>query len=340
MARLREASDEALDLRGDPSGADAPGEGDEAGRTAEDPTDIPAEGWRSVARRVMAELKSDHVTLMAAGVAFFGFLAVIPGLVALVSVYGLFGDPDTVQSTVRDVAGTLPEEARDLLTTQLESITSSSSSALTLGLLISLGASMWAASTGMSYLMEAVGIVYDEDEDRGFVAKRLTALGLTLGAIVFGILAIAAITVWPAVVSAVGPPSPFGWLLRLAVWPVLGVGLALALAVLFRLGPDREDAEWSWISPGAGIAVLVWLMVSVAFQVYAGNFGSYNETYGSLGAVVIMLLWLWISAIAVLLGAEINAQMEMQTARDTTTGPDEPLGRRGAHVADTVAPSD
>lgn len=331
MARPADTS-EHIDLRRGRVGSDA-----DDGRRADEPSEIPASGWRDVAMRTMAGLKADHVTLMAAGVAFFAFLAVIPGLVALVSVYGLFGDPDTVQSTVRDVAGTLPEEARDLLVAQLETITSSSSSALTLGLVVSLGASLWAASSGMSHLIEALSVVYDEGEGRGFVAKRATALALTFGALVFGLAAIAAIAVWPAVVAEIDPPSPVGVILRLAVWPVLAVGLAVALAVLYRFGPDRDDAEWRWTSPGAGLAVVVWLAVSIGFQFYAGNFGSYNETYGSLGAVVILLLWLWISAIAVLLGAEVNAQAELQTVEDTTTGPQRPMGERGAHVADHVA---
>ncbi|QGG95080.1 YihY/virulence factor BrkB family protein [Actinomarinicola tropica] len=335
MTRAGDTTTGSIDLRRDTSVADAGG--DDHGRNAEQPTDIPASGWKAVARRVGQQFKEDRVTLTAAGVAFFGFLAVIPGLVALVSVYGLFGDPDTVQDTVRDVAGTMPEEARDMLVNQLESITSTSGGALTLGLIISLAGALWAASSGMAYLMDALGVVYDEDEERGFVAKRLTAIGLTIGAIVFGIVAIAAITVWPAVVSAIEPPSPLGWLLRLAVWPVLAVALAAALALLYRLGPDREDAEWRWVTPGSMIAVVVWIAASIGFQVYAGNFGSYNETYGSLGAVVIMMLWLWLSAIAVLLGAEINAEMELQTARDTTTGADEPMGARGAEVADNVA---
>ena len=334
MARGRTDEDVArIDLSEGPS---AP-VGDE-GRSADTPSEVPAEGWRDVARRVKAEVKEDHVTLTAAGVAFFGFLAVIPGLVALVSVYGLFGDPDTVAERVEDLAGTLPEEARDLLVEQLVAITGSSSSALTLGLVISLGAALWAASSGMSHLVEAVNMVYGERESRGFVARRALAVALTLGAILFGILAIAGITVWPAVVSAIEPPSAVGWLLRLAVWPVLGFGLAVALAVLYKVAPNREDPEWRWTSWGAGTAVVLWLLASIGFQVYAGNFGSYNETYGSLGAVVLLLLWLWISATVTLLGAEINSELEHQTARDSTTGPDEPMGARGAVVADHVAP--
>ena len=309
---------------------------DTRGRNAEEPTEIPPEGLKAVATRVVHELKADRVTLTGAGVAFFAFLAVIPGLVALVSVYGLFGDPASVQDSVRDVAGTLPEEARDLLVNQMETITSSSSSALSLGLVVSLAAALWAASSGVAYTMEALNVVYDEDEGRGFVVKRLTALALTIGGIIFGMFAIAAITLWPAVVSAIDPPSPFDWMLRLVVWPVLAAGLAIALAVLYRVGPDRQDARLTWVSPGAGVAVLVWLVASIGFQFYASNFGSYNETYGSLGAIVVMMLWLWISTLALLLGAEINAELELQTAEDTTTGAERPMGRRGAEVADDV----
>ncbi|MBK5224858.1 MAG: YihY/virulence factor BrkB family protein [Acidimicrobiia bacterium] len=312
---------------------------DDVGRSADAPEEIPPKGWLAAATRMKAEVKADHVTLMAAGVAFYGFLAIIPGLVAVVSVYGLFGDPDTVQARVEDMAGSLPEEARNLLVEQLEAITGSSSSALTVGLVISLGAALWAASSGMGHLIEAVNLVYDEDESRGFAKLRGLALVLTLGAVVFGIAAIAAITVWPAVVAAVDPPSPFGLLLRLAVWPVLALGLSIALAVLYRYGPDRENAEWRWVSWGSGIAVLLWLVASIAFQFYAGNFGSYNETYGSLGAVVLLLMWLWISAVATLVGAEINSQLELETADDSTTGPERPMGSRGAEVADRVTAS-
>lgn len=304
----------------------APDEHDETDETDErDDATGPesSDGPVAVGREVAAAIKADRVPLTAAGVAYFAFLAVIPALVAVVSIYGLVGDPDSVRASVEDVAGALPEEVADLVIEQLESITRSSSSALTVGLVVSLVAALWAASSGMGHLMEALNVVFGETEGRGFLVKRATAVVLTLGAVAFGIVAIGAITVWPVVVNSIGPPSPFGWLLRLAVWPVLAAGLAASLAVLYRVGPDRSAARVPWLSPGAGVAVVVWVAASVGFQFYAGNFGSYNETYGSLGAIVIMLVWLWISALALLLGAEVNSVLDAR-------------GRAASSRADTV----
>lgn len=289
------------------------------GEHAERPTDMSATGLKAVAKRVAKSIKSDHVQLNAAGVAFFGFLAAIPSLVALVSVYGLVADPDAIERRVEDLAGTLPEEARQLLTQQLESITTSSSSALTLGLAVSLGLALWSASSGMNRLIEAVNIVYDQEETRGFVALRGLSIVFTLGAIAFAAVAIGAITAWPAILSALEAPGELRWVLTLAIWPVVGFALMVGLAVLYRYGPDREpDPEWRWVSPGSVVAVVLWLVASIAFQVYVANFGSYNETYGSLGAVVVLLLWMLISAFAVLVGAEVNNELETQTTADTT----------------------
>jgi len=267
----------------------------------------------STAKEVSARVKEHHVTLMGAGVAFYGFLAFIPALVAVVSVYGLVADPGDIQERVDDMTGAMPAEARDLIVQQLESITETSSGALSFSLAISLIAAIWATSSGMSHLVEAVNVAHDETESRNMVRRRVLGLALTVGAILFAVLAVSAIAIWPGIVSAIGLPSPADWLLKLAVWPVLAVGLMVALAVLYHYAPDR-DVPFRWISWGAGIAVLLWLVASIAFQIYASNFGSYNETYGSLGAIVVMLLWLWISATVTLVGAEINAVLEGRRA--------------------------
>ena len=267
----------------------------------------------STAKEVSARVKEHHVTLMGAGVAFYGFLAFIPALVAVVSVYGLVADPGDIQERVDDMTGAMPAEARDLIVQQLESITETSSGALSFSLAISLIAAIWATSSGMSHLVEAVNVAHDETESRNMVRRRVLGIALTVGAIVFAVLAVSAIAIWPGIVSAIGLPSPADWLLKLAVWPVLAVGLMVALAVLYHYAPDR-DVPFRWISWGAGIAVVLWLVASIAFQIYASNFGSYNETYGSLGAIVVMLLWLWISATVTLVGAEINAVLEGRRA--------------------------
>ena len=269
----------------------------------------------SVAAGVVARVKEHHVPLNAAGVAFFGFLSTVPALVALVSVYGLVADPDAIEARVDDFGEALPDEARQLIVQQLESITATAGGALTIGLLVSLAIALWSASSGMSHLVVAVNQAYGRSDTRKFLAKRLLSLALTLGAIVFAAVAVAAITALPAILSAVGLTGVVRWLLNLAVWPVVGLGLAMGLAVLYRAGPEGAAAtRWRWVSPGALIAVAAWVVASVGFQVYAANFGSYNETYGSLGAVVVLLLWIWISALVVLIGAEINAEIEQATA--------------------------
>lgn len=290
--------------------------------------------------RVKAEMKDDHVSLSAAGVAFYAFLAVIPALAAVVGIAGLVVDADRAQERIEDLFGTLPSEAQQLLTDQLTAVSESSGGAVTLGVVVSILLSIWAASKGMGNLVEAIGIVYDEKDERGFVQRKLRDLALTMGAIAFALVAIAAIAALPAVLRSLDLPGGVRWILGLAVWPLLGVGLTVGLAVLYRVGPDRDDAEWRWVTWGAVIAVALWIVASIAFQLYTANFDSYNKTYGSLAAVVILLMWFWISAYVVLLGAEINAEMEHQTAYDTTVGETQPLGRRGARMADTVgAPS-
>lgn len=284
-----------------------------AGETISDAAGTAADAAKpavSVAKEVAAGVKEDHVTLMGAGVAFYGFLAFIPALVAVVSIYGLVGDPENIEARVDDMASAMPDEARGLIVQQLESITATSGSALSIGLVISIGAALWATSSGMAHLVEAVNMVHGHADDRNMVHKRLLGVGLTVGAIVFAIAAIFAIGVWPGLVASLDLPSPADWLLKLAVWPFLALGLVVALAVLYHVAPDRDAAQFRWISWGSAIAVALWIAASIGFQIYASNFGSYNETYGSLGAIVIMLLWLWISSTMCLVGAEINSVLE------------------------------
>jgi membrane protein len=309
---------------------------DGRGRAAQRPSDIPAAGWKDVLLRVKTEFKDDHTTLAAAGVAFYGFLAAIPALAALVSVYGLFASPEQIQERVDDLFGGLPEDARALLTDQLTSIVDQSSQSLSWSLAISLALSLWSASSGMGHLVEAVNVAYDEKETRGFVRLKALALALTLGALVVVALMLGAMTALPALLNATDLPDPARLLINLAVWPVMAAVLVVALAVLYRRGPDRDDPRWRWLTWGSVVAVVVWVAASIGFQFYSSNFGSYNETYGSLAAVVLLLLWLFLSAFAVLLGAQINSEIEHQTAVDSTRGAAEPLGQRGAVMADTV----
>lgn len=302
----------------------------ERGRDATSPTEVPARGWKDVLTRTAREAKEDRLVLLAAGVAFFALLAVVPALVAVVSVYGLVADPADVSRHVDDLLDAAPEEVRAFAERQLESVAETSAGAAGIGLAVSLAAALWSASSGMKHLVDALNAVYEEEEDRGFLRVRALAVALTLGAVLFVLGAVAVIAVVPAVVD--GP-------LALLRWPLLAVAFAAALAVLYRVAPDREAPAWRWTSPGAVLATVLWLAASGLFSLYAAHVGDFDETYGSLAGVVVVMLWLFLTAAVVLLGAELDVELERQTARDTTTGPERPLGARGAHGADTVGPT-
>jgi membrane protein len=308
------------------------------GREADRPTDVPAKGWLAVAKRVKGEAKRDNVPLLAAGVAFFALLALVPALVALVSLYGLIADPDEVERQVTNALAAAPSEVRNLVQAQLTSITEDTSrSAGVLALVLGVAVALWSASSGMSHLVEAVNAAYDEEETRGFVKKRAISLGLTIGAIVFLVVAFTVIALLPALLAETGLGSGARAAIGVVRWVLLIPAMIVGLAVLYRYAPDRDEPRWSWASPGAIVATVVWIVASLLFSLYSANFGSFNETYGSLAAVVVMMLWLWITALAVILGAELNAELERQTAQDTTEGREEPMGERRAYAADTVA---
>jgi membrane protein len=303
------------------------------------PSAIPARGWRDVALRVKREIKQDDVPLLAAGVAFFALLALVPALVALVSVYGLVADPADIQRNVEDVLAAAPTEVRDLVQSQLSSIVDSSPQGLRLGALAGLVVALWSASSGMKHLIAAVNRAYDEDETRGFVRLRGLSLILTIGAVAGLLVALYALVVAPNSISDEGSMGLLRTTLLVVRWPLLAIAAMVGLAVIYRYAPDRAEPRWNWVSIGAVFATLVWLAASVGFSIYSANFGRYNETYGALGAVVVMMLWLYISAYAAVAGAELNAEMERQTVRDTTTGRPEAMGRREAYAADTLGES-
>jgi membrane protein len=313
--------------------------GEAAGRRAERPSEIPPRGWFAILRRVKAEVKEDNVTLLAAGVAFYAMLAIFPAIIAVVTVYGMVADPNQVESQVGEFAKSLPSGADELLTEQLRNVTQAGRQSLSIGLAVSLLAVLWSASGGVQGLVKGLNLVYDERESRGFLKLRGLSLLLTLGAIVVAVVALALITVFPAVVDDLGLGQAGELAASIARWVVLAVLVLVALAVVYRLAPDRANPRWRWVSWGAVVALVVWLLGSVGFSWYVDNFGKYNQTYGALAAVIVLLLWLFLSAFAVLLGAELDAESERQTARDTTTGPERPLGERDAEVADTLGES-
>jgi membrane protein len=306
------------------------------GGDARSPSDVPARGWKDVATRVKDEIKADRMILLAAGVAFYALLGIFPALIAAITIWGLFADPDQVEQTVEGVAELMPEEAAGLLTDQLSAIAATDSGVLGTTAIVSLLGALWAASSGTKGLMNAVGAAYNQPEERGFAKERGIALGLTVGAILLGLTAVALVAVAPAVIGFLGLAGPLATAVLWARWPVLLLFVAIGLSVVYRFAPDRENAEWQWVSWGAGIATVIWLLASIGFSVYVQNFGNYDETYGTLGSVIVLMLWLFVSAIAILIGAEINAELERQTALDTTTGEPLPKGRRGAFAADTT----
>ncbi len=306
------------------------------GREAEAPTQVPARGWWDVLMRTKAEAKTDNVPLLAAGIAFYALLALVPALAAVVSIYGLAADPADIGRHVGDLLGAAPTEVRDLVETQLRSISEGARSQAGLSVVIGLVLALWSASSGTKHAIEAVNAAYDEPETRGFFKLRSVALALTLGAVLFFLVAIALIAVLPAALEETSLGGPVRTALNVLRWPLLAFAVLTALAIFYRYAPDRDQPRWRWVSPGAVVATLLWLAGSAGFAFYTANFARYNETYGTLGAIVVVMLWLFLTAYAVLLGAELNAELERQTRKDSTTGQPRPLGQRGAYAADTV----
>ncbi len=306
------------------------------GREAGRPGAIPKRGWKDVAWRVKEEATRDNLSMVAGGVAFYTLLALPPALAAVVSIYGLVASPETVQQQMANLSGMLPGGAQDIFEQQLTRVAQASGGALGISLVVSIVIALWSAAKGMKALIIALNIAYDEEEKRGFLKLNALALALTVAAIVYLILALTVVAAVPAFIDNLGLPEWLRWTLQLVRWPILFVLAAAALAAIYRYAPSRDRPRWNWASPGALVGTALWLLGSIAFSVYVSNFGSYNKTYGALAAVVLLMMWMFISAYAVLIGAEVNAETERQTRRDTTRGPSEPMGTRGARSADTL----
>ena len=308
------------------------------GRNAVRPTQVPKAGWLDILARTKQQLGEDNLTIVAAGVAFYGFVAVVPALAALVAIYGLIADPSQVTDQLTAMASIVPSEAMPMLHEQMIRITSNHRAAgisAIIGVLIAL----YSSANATKALISGLNIAYDETEKRGFLKLTAIAMIVTVGGIIAAALAIGLVAVLPSVLKWLSPLKGLEILLNVVRWPILVGGFMAALAVLYRYGPCRNDAKWNWVSPGAIVAAVLWLLGSAAFSIYVAKFASYDKTYGPLGAVVIFLMWLYISALTVLIGAEFNSELERQTKRDTTEGPEKPLGARGATSADTVGPT-
>jgi membrane protein len=306
------------------------------GRLAASPSEIPAKGWKDILSRVYSNVGDHRILALAAGMTYYSLLAIFPALAALVAIYGLFADTGTIAKHLDQVSGFIPSGAIDVAREQLTRVASKGNQTLGLTSVIGLAISLWSANAAMKSLFDTLNIVYDEKEKRGFFKLNAMSLGFTIAAIAFVVAALGAVVVLPVVLDYLWLPNFADLFIRIARWPAMFLVVAFALACVYRFGPSREAPRWRWISWGSVAATVVWLGASALFSWYAVNFGKFNETYGSLGGAIGFMTWLWISAIAILLGAELDAEMEHQTARDTTPGPPKPIGVRGAHMADTV----
>jgi membrane protein len=312
---------------------------DERGRQATRPGEVPARGWLDVLKRTFWAIRETNASIVAAGVAFYAFLALVPALIAVVAIYGLVANPADVKDQITSFTDALPRDAQRLLSNQLSSITRKAGGGTGIAAVIAIGAALWSASSGIAALNTGLTIVNRENETRGMLKRRTLALALTLLAVAGILVMLALVVALPSVLDSVDITGVGGTVLELARWPLLAGVLLVGLAIIFRYGPQRRRSRWRWVSPGAIVAVIVGLAASIGFSIYVSLLGNYNKTYGALGAIIIMLLWLYLMAFAVLFGAAMNAELEHQTTRDTTAGDDQPMGERGARVADTIGPT-
>lgn len=308
------------------------------GAEADSPAQLPARAWWLILKRVWTNIGRHNVGLMSAGVAFYAFLSFVPLLGALLMSYGLIADPAIVANHMRMIIELVPADAARLIYDQLTSLTTAAAGKKGLGLVVALAVSIYGATRASGALITALNVIYEEQDRRGFIKGTLTSAMLIVGAVLIGIIGVLSATMLgyaQDLIAGIGPVAAA--IIRGATWIAAGALCCMTMAAMYRFAPDRADARWSWLSVGSVLATLLWLAATLGFGFYAARFGDYDVTYGSLGAVVVLLMWLYVSAYATLLGALVNAEAERQTARDTTTGRERPMGQRGAVVADMSA---
>jgi len=310
------------------------------GHKAEEPRQIPLKGWKDIGKRVFTQIGKDHVQIVSAGVAFYFFLALFPTIVAAISIYSLVLDPEQIQQQLSNLNRLLPQQAFEMINGFLEPILNQDKQKLGWGLIISILISLWSSNKGTSALFEGINIAYDELDTRNFIKKNAITLVFTLGVIVLGLLSLLIVIFFPIFIGKIGLSETIESVIGWSRWLVLGFILVFTLGALYKIAPHRDNPEYKWVSWGALIGAVLWILGSALFSWYVNNFGSYSDLYGSFAAVVILLLWLFLTAFIVLLGAEINSEMEHQTRKDTTVGPNEPMGQRGGYHADHVAGED
>lgn len=311
---------------------------DEQGRAAASPWAMPWPAWKQILQRTWTESADDNIGLIAAGVAFYGFLAITPLLGATVLTYGIFAAPDTVIRHMQALAALLPEAAAISIGQQLLELVQTSDGRKGLGVVIALGIALFGARNGAAAILTALNIAYEEKETRGFIRLTLTALAFTAAIVVAAIVAAAVFALLGSLNNLLrGAPGFVQPLLKIAGYVLLTAAGALGAALLYRFGPARHAAKWRWLTPGSLLSAVLWLALTLGFGLYVTNIGKFDATYGSLGAVAAFLTWLYLASYVLLLGAELNAEIEHQTREDTTVGAPQPLGQRDAWVADHVA---
>lgn len=308
-----------------------------SGGAARNPSDIPPRGWWQILKRTAQQANEDRLMMEAAAITFYTLLALFPALAALASLYALWTDPATIQGHLSALGGFVPEGGMQIIEEQVTRVTETAGGTLGFGAVLGLLISLWSSNQAAKAMFDALNIVYEEREKRSFIHFTAVTLAFTLCLILFAILTMMAVVAVPVVLGMVGMGGTAETLLRYGRWPLLLLMVGLVLACLYRWGPSRARAKWRWVSWGSAFASVAWLAGSAAFSWYVGNFGTFNETYGSLGAVMGFMTWIWLSALVILLGGELNAEMEHQTAHDTTDAPDKPMGTRNAEMADQVA---
>jgi len=310
------------------------------GRHSGNPLQIPWTGWKDILWRTYARTSEDRLLATAAGVVFFGLLAVFPAITALVSCYGLFANPSTIGANLQTLSLMLPDGSFQIVQDQVARVLMKGNTALGATFLFGLAFALWSANAGVKAVIDALNVVYEEREKRSFVRLSLIALAFTCAGIAALLLMVSAVVALPLLLGHVGvdiglaPESRI--IISLARWPLLLAILLTALALLYRFGPSRQPARWQWLSVGTLAAALLWIAGSSLLSWYLSNFANYSATYGSLGAAIGLMMWMWMSAIIVLCGAELNSEIEHQTAIDSTTGRSQPMGDRGAVMADTL----
>ena len=306
------------------------------GRHASSPLQIPWAGWKDILWRTYIRTGEDRLLATAAGVVFFGLLAVFPAITALVSCYALFANPSTIGANLQKLALMLPQGSFEIVQDQIARMLEKGNTALGATFLFGLALAIWSANAGVKAIIDALNVVYEEHEKRSFVRLNLVSLALTSGGIAALLLMVGAVVAFPLALDHTGLAPAGQLIVSLARWPLLFVVLVIALGILYRFGPSRRAARWEWLSVGTLAAALLWIVGSALFSWYLSNFGNYSATYGSLGAVIGLMMWMWMSAIIVLCGAELNSEIEHQMVRDTTVGTPKPLGARGALMANTL----